>query len=43
MCEYGLIHKDEIGEKYFKELCDFAQQEKNNIFLGFKNSHTLKG
>lgn len=40
--EHAEIHKDKIGEKYFKELCDFAHQEKNSIFLGFKNSRTLK-
>lgn len=40
--EWGRIYKNEIGEKAFTELVDFAHGEKNDKFIGFVNSHTLK-
>ena len=39
---FGVIESKEKAKKAFAELVDFAHGEKNDKFIGFVNSHTLK-
>jgi len=42
IAEWQSIHKDKIGEKYFNELVEFAQQKGNHQFLNFNGKNKLK-